>query len=163
METFLTSWRTMLPKREAIWWACLSVRHAQGSALAPNEFEALKAAVEWVLEPDEEKRRAAQSAGEKANFGTPAGCAALAVYGSGGSLGPAIYPDVKPGPYMTAQAVSGSITMASVQGDPRLVHDVRRELAELGIAIAQGKFKWPAVTKALPRPDAAGNARGNRF
>ena len=75
-----------LPKREAVWWACLGVRHTLGAALPPKEFAALKAAVEWVLEPDEPKRRAAQAAGEAADFGTPAGCAALAVYGSGGSL-----------------------------------------------------------------------------
>ncbi len=152
-----------LPKREAIWWACLSVRHAQAPALPAKEFAALKAAVEWVLEPDESRRRAAQAAGEAADFGTPAGCAALAVYGSGGSLGPAIFPDVPPGPYMTAQAVSGSITMASAAGDPGTMPDVGRELVELGIAIAEGKITWPAVTKSAARPGVVGSAPAQRF
>ena len=105
--------------------------------LPPRSSRRLKAAVEWVLEPDESKRRAAQAAGEAADFGTPAGCAALAVYGSGGSLGPDIFPDVPPGPYMTAQAVSGSITMASTAGEPGTMPDVCRELIMLGIAIAE--------------------------
>src|SRR5271168_1724420 len=52
-----------LPKREAIWWACLAVRHTQGAALPPKELAALGAAVAWVLEPDESRRRAAQAAG----------------------------------------------------------------------------------------------------
>jgi len=148
-----------LPKREAIWWACLSVRHAQGPALPAKEFAALKAAVEWVLEPDEPNRRAAQAAGEAADFRAPAGCAALAVYGSGGSLGPAIFPDVPPGPYMTAQAVSGSITMASAVGDPGAMPDLRRDLVELGIAVAEGKITWPAVTK----PAVVRGTPGQRF
>jgi hypothetical protein len=149
-----------LPKREAIWWACLSIRHAQGPALPPREFAALKAAVEWVLEPDEPKRRAAQAAGEAADFATAAGCAALAVYGSGGSLGPAEFPDVPPEPCMTAQAVSGSITMASVQGNRRSTSEIRHELVELGIAIAEGKSTWP---KAVAKPPTVGSARGERF
>jgi len=152
-----------LPKREAIWWACLTVRHAQGPALPPKELAALKAAVEWVLEPDETKRRAAQAAGEAADFSTPAGCAALAVYGSGGSLGPANLPEAPPAPTMTARAVSGSVTMASVQGDPRRMLDVQRELVQLGIAIAEGKITWPAVTKTTPKSSSVVSAPGNRF
>jgi hypothetical protein len=152
-----------LPKREAIWWACLSVRHALGAALPPKQFAALKAAVEWVLEPDEPKRRAAQAAGEAADFATPAGCAALAVYGSGGSLGLAIYPDVPPSPTMTAQAVAGCITMASVQGEPATIPDVQREIALLGIVIAEGNITWQISTKNPGRFPAAEPARGQRF
>jgi hypothetical protein len=147
-----------LPKREAIWWACLGVRHAQGVELPPNEFAALKAAVEWVLEPDEPKRRAAQAAGEAADFGTPAGCAAFAVYGSGGSLTPPNLPEVPPPPYMTAQAVSGSLTMASSQSDSVDPPDIQHELVELGIAIAEGKIVWPTATKA-PGPAGAAPKR----
>jgi hypothetical protein len=132
-----------LPKREAVWWACLSVRHAQGPELPPKQLAALQAAVAWVLEPDEPKRRAAQAAGEAADFATPAGGAALAAFGSGGSLGPPNLPAVPPGPFMTAQAVSGSVTLASVQGDPDAIPDVQRELVELGVAIADGKIPWP--------------------
>ncbi len=146
-----------LPRREAVWWACLGIRHAQGSELPPKEFLALKAAVEWVLEPDEPHRRAAQAAGEAADFGTPAGCVAMAVYGSGGSLIPANLPVVPPEPYMTAQAVAGSITMACVQGDPRCMRDLQRELAGLGIEIAEGKITWPTATKVTPRSSASGN------
>ena len=144
-----------LPRREAVWWACVGVRHAQGGDLPPKERAALKAVVEWVLEPDEPKRRAAQAAGEAADIGTPAGCAAFAVYGSGGSLTPPNLPEVPPEPFMTAKAVSGSLALASVQGDPAVMADVQRELVELGIAIAEGKVVWPAVTKAEPgnRPE----------
>jgi hypothetical protein len=139
-----------LPKREAVWWACLSVRHAQGAALPPREVAALKAAVEWVLQPGESQRRAAQAAGEAADFGTPAGCAALAVYGSGGSLTPPNLPEVPPEPYMTAQAAAGSITLASVQGGAETMLDVQRELVHLGLAIAEGKNTWPSPDQDRP-------------
>jgi hypothetical protein len=132
-----------LPRREAIWWACLGVRHAYGGALPPNQVAALKAAVEWVLEPDESRRRLAQAAGEAADFGTPGGCVALAVYASGGSLIAPNLPEVAPEPYMSAQAVSASIGMASGQGDPGTVAALQRELVELGIAIAEGQVIWP--------------------
>jgi len=57
-----------LPRREAIWWACLTLRHILGPDLPPLEQAALKAVVEWVLQPDEAKRRAAQAAGEAIDF-----------------------------------------------------------------------------------------------
>jgi hypothetical protein len=152
-----------LPKREAIWWACLGTRYALGADQAPDQFAALKAAVEWVLEPDEPKRRAAQTAGEAVGFDHPGGLAALAVYGSGGSLGPPEFPEVPPGPYMTAQAVSGSIAMASAAGPQAGMPDIGRELVELGIAIAEGSVTWPAATKAPATTAAAGHAPASRF
>src|SRR4051794_37369544 len=54
----------LLP-REAVWWACLCCRHTLGARGAPTpaEEQALKAAVSWVLQPDETHRAAAQAAG----------------------------------------------------------------------------------------------------
>jgi hypothetical protein len=144
-----------LPKREAIWWACLAVRHAQGAELPSKESVALKATVEWVLEPDEGKRRAAQAAGEAADFGTPAGCAALAVYGSGGSLTPPNLPEAPPEPTMTAKAVSGCLALAAAKVDPADSAHVQRQLVELGIAIAEGGITLPVVTKTRAKSPAA--------
>jgi hypothetical protein len=128
--------------------------------LPPKELAAIKASVEWVLEPDEPKRRAAQAAGETADFATPAGCAALAVYGSGGSLTPPNLPDVPPEPFMTAQAVSGALALASVQGDPPGVPDLQRRLVDLGLAIAEGKVSCPTVSKKASKlPPASPTAR----
>jgi hypothetical protein len=144
-----------LPKRDAVWWACLGLRHALGGTLTPQAFAALKAAAEWVLEPDEPRRLAAQAAGEAADFGTPAGCIALAVYGSGGSLTPSNLPEVPPEPFMTAKAVSASLAMASVQAaDPGAIPQVQRQLVELGMAIGEGKMGVPHVarTPVLPAP-----------
>jgi hypothetical protein len=152
-----------LPRRDAIWWACLSVRHCQGPALPPEEFAALKAAVEWVLEPDEPKRHAAHAAGRTAGFGTPAGGVAVAVYRSGGSLGPGSFADAPPGQFMTAAAVSNSISKASATAAPGAISEVLRELVELGISIADGKFTWPAVIKGQTRFSTIEPTPGRRF
>ena len=147
-----------LPKQEAVWWACLGVRHALGKTLPPLALAALKAAVEWVLEPDEPRRLAAQAAGEAADFGTPAGCVALAVYGSGGSLTPPNLPEVPPEPFMTAKAVSASLALASVQGDPGAIPQVQRQLVELGMAIGEGTMALPYAASTRVRPPASQGA-----
>jgi len=139
-----------LPKQEAIWWACMSVRHAMGPNLPPDEFAILKTAVEWVLKPEEANRRAAQVAGKAAGFGTPAGLVALAVMCAGGSLTDANFPVVPPKPYMTPQSVAGSIVLASAKNNRENMPEVQRELAELGIAIAEGKVPLPSAIADHP-------------
>src|SRR5262249_33109419 len=73
-----------LPKREAVWWACVCV--GQEADPAAKVAPALQAAVKWVVEPSDANRRAAQAPGEADNFATPAGFVAMAVFWSGGSL-----------------------------------------------------------------------------
>src|SRR5947209_6335458 len=40
-----------LPKREAVWWACLCARAVAGSKPAPAETAALQVAEKWVADP----------------------------------------------------------------------------------------------------------------
>src|ERR1051326_6159110 len=77
-----------LPKREAVWWACLCAGQVFATEAPAKMTAALRAAEQWVEEPSEDHRRAALPAAEVAEFGTPGGCAALAAFWSGGSLGP---------------------------------------------------------------------------
>src|SRR5438046_304105 len=65
-----------LPKREAVWWACLCVRQSPAAAGAPAEA-ALRAAERWAGDPTDENRRSAFAAAEAAGLATAAGCAAL--------------------------------------------------------------------------------------
>src|SRR4051794_37918164 len=48
-----------LRARDAIWWACLCVRHTAPEVLPAVEAAALQAAVHYVLQPTEEHRRQA--------------------------------------------------------------------------------------------------------
>src|SRR5438876_187008 len=74
-----------LPKREAVWWACQCARQAV-AAPPPKVAAALASAEKWVKDPTDENRRANQTAAEAAELATPAGCAAMAAFMSGGSI-----------------------------------------------------------------------------
>src|SRR5436309_3482884 len=77
-----------LPRREAVWWACQCFRHGVAGLPAPPpapQLAAVQAAERWSAAPTEDHRRAAFAAAEAADFGNPAGCAALAAFLSGGS------------------------------------------------------------------------------
>src|SRR5262249_20936552 len=109
-----------LPRRECVWWAWVCARKTAGDAPPQKIKNALDATERWIVQPTEEHRRAALVFGEAADFGTPAGCAALAAFMSGGSLGPPEAPVIPPGEFMTAKAVSGSVSLSAVAKEPGL-------------------------------------------
>jgi hypothetical protein len=83
-----------LPSREAVWWGCLCLQHACGSSLSTKDKAAAKAALQWVLQPNEENRAAAKAPAEAAGPASPAGALARAAHWTGGSLGPPNGPPV---------------------------------------------------------------------
>jgi hypothetical protein len=136
-----------LPQREAVWWGCLCLRHVSKVPLPPAEEAACKAAVQWVLEPTEENRRAAKAPGQAAGMGTPAGTLALAACWTGGSLSPPNLPTVPPSPFMTAKGVAGAVLLAGTKADPPTIPDTQRLFVELGIDVAAGRATWPEIPK----------------
>ena len=139
-----------LPPREAVWWGCLCLRQASTAALPPAEAEALKVVAEWVLDPVEERRKAAAALAESAGVDTPTGCLATAVAWTGGSLSPASpkVPVVVPGPDMPSKAVAGGVLLASARAEPSRIAGVQRAFVGLGVGVAEGRFVWP---EAKPR------------
>jgi hypothetical protein len=131
-----------LPKREAVWWACLCARATAGPNPPAPIAAALQAAEKWVVDPSEENRRAAMPAAEAAEFKTPAGCAAVAAFWSGGSLGPPNVPAVPPGEYLTAHGVAGAVMLAAVQAEPEKAPEKYRQFLAQGIEVANGANRW---------------------
>ena len=131
-----------LPKPEAVWWACACARSVAGAKPSPQVAAALQAAEKWVADPSEENRRAAMPAAEAAELGTPAGCAAVAAFWSGGSLGPPHTPVVPPGEHLTAHGVASSIMLAAVQTEPAKAPEKYRQFVALGIEVANGTNRW---------------------
>lgn len=84
-----------LPRLETVAWAARTVRDTE-PVPAPNtpQAAALKAALLWLQDPVEGRRRAAQDAAEAAGGGAEA-MAAMAAFYSGGSIAP---PDCEPLP-----------------------------------------------------------------
>ncbi len=131
-----------LPKREAVWWACLCARAVAGSNASPKIAAALQTAEKWVADPSEENRRAAMPAAEAAEFKTPAGCTAVAAFWSGGSLGPPNVPAIPPGEYLTAHGVAGAVMLAAVQSQPDKAPEKYRKFLAQGIEVAKGTQRW---------------------
>jgi hypothetical protein len=145
-ELFLDALRLLahaLPKREAVWWACRCAR-LERAELPPAEAAALEAAEAWVKDPSEANRRAAQAAAEAAEFTTPAGCAAIAAFWSGGSLSPPEAPVVPPGETLTAQGVANAVLMAAEARQPEKAREHYSQFFTEGIGVATGAKKWPA-------------------
>jgi hypothetical protein len=131
-----------LPKREAVWWAWFCARRVAPADAPPDIQASLAATEKWIVTPSDENRRAAMKAAEKATFGTPAGCAGVAAFMSGGSLGP---PDVQtnpPGEFMTAKMVAGSIMLAAVATEPEKAPEKYRAFLTQGMEVTRKIALW---------------------
>jgi hypothetical protein len=131
-----------LPKREAVWWACQCARAAAGSSAPPKATAALQAAEKWASAPTDDNRNACLAAAEAAEFTTPAGCAALAAYWSGGSHAP---PDAKltpPAEDWTHHVVAGAVMIAAILPEPDKSHEKYEKFFEIGAQVGNGLSRW---------------------
>jgi hypothetical protein len=129
-----------LGKREAVFWACVCARD---SGMAPDAA-ALRAAETWVADPSEKNRRAAQSAALADGAHTAAGCAAMAAFVSGGSLGPPEAPPAPPAEYLTSSNVAGAVFFAAVaKGSGERMSEHLSQFLENGLEVAEGIRRWP--------------------
>jgi len=85
-------------------------------------------------------------AAEAAELGTPAGCAAMAAFWSGGRLGPPDVPVVPPAVHPIAHGISRGLILAAVQTEPANAPDKYRRFCELRSEVANGTNRW----KELP-------------
>lgn len=127
-----------LPKREAVWWACLSARSVMGEQPEPSFLQALETAEAWVYKPTEPHRRQANVAAQQAAFEHAAAWAAMAAFWSEGSIAPEEAPIVPPADNLTAKAVAGAVMLAAVQNQPEKANDKYLFFIEQAIDIANG-------------------------
>lgn len=109
-----------MPKREAVWWACMCARATAPAELAALDAAALDAAELWVRKPGDDTRYAAFEIAQETGFGSPEAWACVAAFWSGDSMAPLGQPAVPPAPNLTGTAVAGSIALAAVRTDPTL-------------------------------------------
>jgi len=131
-----------LPKREAVWWGWVCARRAAGENPPPKIKGALDATERWIAQPNEENRRLAMAAAQKAELGTAAGCAGLAAFFSGGSLAPPEAPVVPPGEFLTAKAVSGAVIFAAVAREPERAPEKFRSFVAQGVEVTNRVKLW---------------------
>jgi hypothetical protein len=108
----------LLPRREAVWWACQCLRQIEGQ-MSPVEEQLIDKAEGWVKDPDEPARQAAAEAADSAPRQSPATWVAFGAAWSGGSISGPGNPPVPPPPYATAQAVRAAVLTALAKVDWR--------------------------------------------
>lgn len=106
-----------LPKREAVWWACMCVTHTAPADLPETDRMACEAAEEWVRQQTDKARRRAWDLAQASGCGTPEAWTAIAAFWSGDSMSPEGQPAVPPAPHLAGTAAAGAVALASVRGD----------------------------------------------
>ena len=120
IEDAVTFCSYLLPRREAVWWACRSARASLGH-FAEDRAAALRAAEAWVKEPDDERRQAALELGTRGHCDDALTWVALAAGWAGGFLVSNPQRSIPMPQYMTARATRTAILISalSVKWDQR--------------------------------------------
>ncbi len=109
----------LLPKREAVGWGCLCVKHVLAiQKVRPSDVQI--AAERWVADPSEENRWAAKQIASKEKPRTASGLLAMGAFFAGPSLAPPNQPRPIPPPdKLTSVMVVNAVLMAALQKDPK--------------------------------------------
>ena len=105
----LTLCAYLLPRREAVWWACGCVRDVL-DAIPGASSAALLAAEDWVGQPDNDRRQTALDIGMKTQEKDPTGWLARAAGWAGGFLHP--QQQVPTPSFMTPRALRPALLLA---------------------------------------------------
>jgi hypothetical protein len=108
-----------LPKREAVWWACMCALYTAPEDLAGPDRLAREAAEQWVRSQEDEIRRTAMDHARAAGMRAPEAWAGVAAYWSGNSITPLSAPAVPPPPHLTGVAVAGAVALSAVRQFPQ--------------------------------------------
>ncbi|WP_156678756.1 DUF6931 family protein [Sphingomonas profundi] len=101
----------MLPRRQAVWWACLCARLLPDVAARPADGAAIEAAETWVQTQSPEDAEQAGALAEACDAGAPARWAAMAAFWSGPSLAPRGQQAVAPAPHLAGVAARAALTL----------------------------------------------------
>jgi hypothetical protein len=137
-----------LPKREAVWWACMCAAHTEPPTLNEPDRKARETAELWVFQQTDALRRAAMDEAKKAGFQSPEAWAAVAAFWSGDSIAPPDSLPVPPPAHLTGLAVAGAVALASVRIAPQ------RRLQRLNLFLQSAKDIAAGGPGRLP-PEAA--------
>ncbi len=127
-----------LPKREAVWWACIVARQVQTPDTDEDNINALIVAETWARKPTEENRLRCRGLAEKTAYKTPASWAATAASWSTGSLAPEGEPEIEPPFYLYAHAVAGGVTLAGVELNADQPAEAIKGFLAQGVNLAEG-------------------------
>lgn len=108
----------LLPKREAIGWGCLCVRHVLAADKDKPLPEVQLAAERWVSAPNDDNRWAAKQLADKEKPVTASGLLAKAVFFAGPSITPPNARPVPPPDQLTSEFVANAVFIAGLVKEP---------------------------------------------
>jgi hypothetical protein len=155
----------LLPRREAVFWACQCVRAlAKDRGIAGESI--LRTAEVWCMEPGERARRAALEAGQSGEREWATTWAALAAGWSGGTWREGVDGPIACTPSQTAQGVRAAVLVALCQVPAA---DRKSEMTWLigeAIRLAEGQVRVPyevfSMRPGPPRAETVTHARQRR-
>ena len=126
-----------LPRFEAVAWAARAVQDIRQGTAKPRtpEAAALKAALLWIQDPSEQRRRAAYEAAEACTKNSAEKLAAFAAFFSGGSIAPAEQPAVPAPRDAAGRFASGAVLAAASQAKD--IATALKQALQAGDAIAE--------------------------
>jgi hypothetical protein len=133
----------LMEKRQAVWWGCYCLRHELDEPPPPDQTAAVDAAADWVEDPTEARRRAAEAKAADAKYSGPGATLALSAFWSDGSLAPEGSPDVEPDQRLTSQGVTAALIAAAYLGDPTQASRRFQAFLQRGREVAQGEIPLP--------------------
>jgi hypothetical protein len=125
----------LLPKREAIGWGCLCVRHILATQPDKPPPPVQMAAERWVSTPNEENRWAAKQSADKEDPKTPSGLLAMAVFFAGASMAPPNIQAVPPPDHVTSEIVGNVVVLAGVVKEPEKAKEKYRVFMQKASAL----------------------------
>jgi hypothetical protein len=125
----------LLPKREAIGWGCLCVRHILASQKGKPLPDAQMAVERWVSAPQEENRWAAKEAADREEDKTLSGLLAMAGFFAGPSLAPPHLQPVPPPDHVTSEIVASTVFLAGVIGEPEKANEKYQVFMQKALAL----------------------------
>ncbi len=149
-EQFIDSVKFMahaLPPREGVWWAWMCARKAAGPEPPPAVKTSLEATEKWLSQPSDELRRAAMQAAEKAD-GTPAWCAGVAAFLSGGSVAPPEAPVVPAPEFASSKLVAGAVMISAVATEPEKAPEKYKASLDQALEVANRIQLWEKAKEA---------------
>lgn len=126
----------LLPRREAVWWACQSVKTLSPPESA-DERQSMDVAQEWVKNPEEDVRLAALKTGQAGDHRQAATWLALAAGWAGNTM-PFDDKTVPVPPDQTAKATRAAILIAAAKCDPTKRAELLRNCIQEGARLAAG-------------------------
>jgi hypothetical protein len=137
-----------LPRREAVWWACMCAAHTEPPGLPEADRKAREAAELWVRQPSDQNRIGAKQKSDATAVATPESWIAMAVFYCGDSITPEGQPAVPPKPYIAGRTLSGAVVLSAVRSDPK------RQVARLQRFLESGRNVATGGAGRLPKETA---------